>query len=24
VVASPPDDAQDAADWVARLADQWR
>jgi probable F420-dependent oxidoreductase len=24
VVASPPDDARDAADWVARLADQWR
>jgi probable F420-dependent oxidoreductase len=24
VVASPPDDARDAADWVARLADHWR
>jgi len=24
VVASPPDDAQDAADWMARLADHWR
>ena len=23
VVASPPDDPQEAADWVARIADQW-
>ena len=23
VVASPPDDPREAADWVARIADQW-